>query len=242
MNDFSREYFDKVNSKIGEYSSYSLERFREPFNILSQQIISLIAPKKILDIGCAKGFLVSFFRTKGVEAFGVDISEYAINESSNTIRPFLHKVDLNREVLPFPKSSFDCVVCMGTLEYVEEQDYLLEEIKRVITEKGTILITTINDTPINDKLRIYTRNPNEWDSLFIKNGFVSNHNLSQKIFIDYIQEINKYDICKNENPDFKTKRIFALFIYKIGFGALLGYYLYRKQLRSGYSVLCYQRV
>ncbi len=39
-----------------------------------------MGPKKVLDVGCAKGFLVEAVRPRGVEAFGNDISEYAMGE------------------------------------------------------------------------------------------------------------------------------------------------------------------
>jgi GT2 family glycosyltransferase len=42
----------------------------------------------VLDAGCAKGFLVECLRDRGVEAYGIDISEYAISEVRADIQPY----------------------------------------------------------------------------------------------------------------------------------------------------------
>ena len=44
---------------------------------VADNIVSRIAPHTVLDVGCAKGFLVEQLREKGVEAWGFDISESA---------------------------------------------------------------------------------------------------------------------------------------------------------------------
>ena len=45
----------------------------------------------MLDIGCAKGFLLHDLRqvVPGVEVFGLDVSEYAIQNSMEDVRPRL---------------------------------------------------------------------------------------------------------------------------------------------------------
>ena len=47
------------------------------FDQVAKRIIEQFEPKTVLDAGCAWGFLVEAFRNRGVEASGVDISEYA---------------------------------------------------------------------------------------------------------------------------------------------------------------------
>src|SRR3990172_11155820 len=45
--------------------------------------------KKVLEIGCAKGFLVKDLRDLGTDAYGLDISEYAIGKAEAKVREFL---------------------------------------------------------------------------------------------------------------------------------------------------------
>lgn len=237
MSNFSENYFDGGELINGRYSSYDFERFKISFDILSNKVIEKTTPKSLLDIGCAKGFLVSFFIKKNIKAFGIDISEYAINKAPSNIKPYLKKVDLNHDELPFDISSFDNIICMGTIEYVKEQEFLIGEMKRVLKQNGIILITTLSKISSDDNLRIYYKTQNHWDILFVKNGFQCNHDLAKSIFKDYIIQLNKYELFKKDT--FKKK--IGAFLYKMGFSKFLGYYFFKKQLRSGYTILGYQK-
>src|ERR1700676_1129459 len=48
------------------------------FSSIAIHISELLQPRSVLDAGCAMGFLVEELRKRGVEACGIDISEYAI--------------------------------------------------------------------------------------------------------------------------------------------------------------------
>ena len=58
------------------------------FRATAEFIEKTIQPGRVLDAGCAKGFLVEALRDRGIEAFGVDISEYAISEVRPDIREY----------------------------------------------------------------------------------------------------------------------------------------------------------
>ena len=61
----------------------------EFFGTIADQVVAEIKPRRVLDVGCAKGFLVEALRDRGVEAFGIDVSEYAIGEVRPDIRAIL---------------------------------------------------------------------------------------------------------------------------------------------------------
>ena len=50
------------------------------FHGIADHIVRSLRPRRVLDAGCAKGFLVEALWERGVEAYGIDISEYAIGE------------------------------------------------------------------------------------------------------------------------------------------------------------------
>ena len=58
------------------------------FNGIASRIASDINPSTVLDAGCAFGFLVESLRECGIQAFGVDISPYAIQNVQADIQPF----------------------------------------------------------------------------------------------------------------------------------------------------------
>jgi len=59
------------------------------FGGIADRIVREINPRTALDAGCAMGFLVEALRERGVEAYGVDISEYAISQVHPSVKPYL---------------------------------------------------------------------------------------------------------------------------------------------------------
>lgn len=68
---------------------------------------------RVLDVGCGKGFLVKELVAQGIEAFGLDISLYALMHCPPQIVGRLHLG--SAEKLPFPDGSFDCVLSINTI-------------------------------------------------------------------------------------------------------------------------------
>ena len=56
------------------------------FGSVADRIVADIGPASALDVGCAMGFLVEALRRRGVDAFGIDVSEYAIAHVDPTQR------------------------------------------------------------------------------------------------------------------------------------------------------------
>jgi ubiquinone/menaquinone biosynthesis C-methylase UbiE len=70
---------------------------------------------KVLDVGCGKGFLVKdlMLECPGLEAFGIDVSLYALTHAPAEVIGRLHLG--TAEKLPFPDRSFDCVISLNTI-------------------------------------------------------------------------------------------------------------------------------
>ena len=85
---------------------------------------------KVLDIGCGKGFLLFEIAQilKDCSIHGVDISEYAIENSKEEVKNnIFHSSATN---LPFEDNSFDLVISINTLHnlYSFELDKALEKL------------------------------------------------------------------------------------------------------------------
>ncbi len=137
---FGHAYFD--GSRSHGYGGYSYDGRWIP---VAKDIIdhySLKAGMRVLDIGCAKGFLVKDLKDMcpGIEVFGLDISEYALKNCSSDVIGRLHLG--NAMSLPFPDKSFDLVLSMNTLHNLGRGQVIkaLQEIERVGKGKSFVQV------------------------------------------------------------------------------------------------------
>jgi 2-polyprenyl-3-methyl-5-hydroxy-6-metoxy-1,4-benzoquinol methylase len=245
--DFSKNYFDGDQKTSGTYSSYDEERLWPAFEDMVRELKNVMPLGSILDIGCAKGFLVAALRKSGYNAEGIDISEYAVAQAPSYVKPFLRTGDLSKENLVYASNSFDCIICMGTLEYIPDQSFALSEIDRVLKPGGSLLITTLDSVPANDQYRVYAKSKSHWDAVFNARGFTVCHQLAGKVFSAYVRKIMKYDLIRifrrpaEQSQKLSLKANLVKILYHAGFASLLENYLYNRQMRSGYSMLGYQK-
>ncbi len=102
----------------------------------------LNAGDRILDIGCAKGFLVKDLMRAcpGLEAFGSDISEYALMRCEKEVAGRLYLGTATR--LPFPDNSFDAVVSINTIHNLDRSGVVmaLREIERLAPGRAFVQV------------------------------------------------------------------------------------------------------
>lgn len=72
----------------------------------------------VLDYGCAKGFIVRAFRERGVEAWGLDVSTYALNCAPREARPYVMHTSTRWRGPGYPVR-FDWLFCKDVLEHIE---------------------------------------------------------------------------------------------------------------------------
>jgi SAM-dependent methyltransferase len=114
---FGREYFD--GERTQGYGGYRYDGRWIPIAKRMQEFYGLAPGQKILDVGCAKGFLLHDFLhvIPGVRVAGVDISAYAIEQAMGDVKRFLVIASADR--LPFADKSFDLVISINTVHNLE---------------------------------------------------------------------------------------------------------------------------
>lgn len=136
---FSKEYFDGTrNQGYGGYNYHP--RFWQPVVKRIRNFYRLSSNSKVLDIGCGKGFMVYDFMqlVPGIIVSGIDISEYAIQNAMEDIKPFVQVG--NAKKLPFADKSFDLVLAINTIHNLPLEDCFqaLKELERVGKNKFII--------------------------------------------------------------------------------------------------------
>jgi 2-polyprenyl-3-methyl-5-hydroxy-6-metoxy-1,4-benzoquinol methylase len=123
---------------------------------------------KVLEIGCAKGFLVQDLRDMGIDAYGIDVSSYAIGEADPAVAPYLSVGDARTYLSNYNNREFDVVFSMRFLECIDvsEVQALVDEMNR-ITKR--FQIHEIDEQP--NPLYYVAKPITEWTSDFNwKNG------------------------------------------------------------------------
>ena len=102
----------------------------------------------VLDIGCGFGLCMKMLSKQCKKIIGLDI-----NPVAKEIFPELKikKIDLNSGKLPFKSKTFDLVICTETLEHIFYPNFILKEIKRILKDEGTAIISLPNDYNLSEK-------------------------------------------------------------------------------------------
>lgn len=137
---FGKEFFDGDRSY--GYGGFSyMPRFWQPVIPTLIKHFNLSSHTSLLDVGCAKGFMLFDLMEaiSGIDLHGVDISEYAIQNAKEEVKPFVSVA--NAIELPFETDSMDVVISINTIHNLEQDDLAkaLLEIERV--SKGKSFIT-----------------------------------------------------------------------------------------------------
>jgi len=131
---------------------------------------------KYLDIGCAKGFLMSDLKNAipKIEVYGVDISKYAKEHAMINVKENILISDCIK--LPFPDNYFDAVTAINTIHNLEYEGCktAILEMQRVCKNKNNIFIQVDAYTNEDEKkyfedwlltAKTYLK-PEEWTNLF----------------------------------------------------------------------------
>ena len=110
---YDEAYFTK--SVYQGYRDYDAHKQRV------EKIISLAHPQRVLDAGCAYGFIVRRLLDKGIYAVGMDVSEWAGKMAKDIIPHNFVCHDMRKTPYPFRDKEFDVVYCEGVLEHIEEE-------------------------------------------------------------------------------------------------------------------------
>lgn len=137
---FGREYFDGTREQ--GYGGYRYDGRWIPVARRAIAHWGLQPGDRVLDIGCAKGFFVKDLRDvlPGLDAIGVDISNYALLNAHPDVTPHLFKASCDE--LPFPDSSFAAVFAINTIHNLDQAGCAraLREIERVCPGRGFVQV------------------------------------------------------------------------------------------------------
>ena len=178
---YGHEYFDGPR----EYG-YGGYRYDGRWVPVARDIVAhfrLNPGDRVLDVGCAKGFLVKDLMQvcPGLDAFGLDISEYALIHCEPEVVGRLHLGVADN--LPFPDNSFAAVLSINTIHNYDRDGAIrcLMEIQRISGGRAFVQVDSYNteeqrklflDCVLTAKFHGY---PNEWREVFAQAGYTGDY-------------------------------------------------------------------
>jgi 2-polyprenyl-3-methyl-5-hydroxy-6-metoxy-1,4-benzoquinol methylase len=121
----------------------------ERFIWLNDVLLKNTTNKKILDVGCGEGSLLKMLKEKGNVVMGIDASASGKAACAEKCIE-CDVVDISRENFEScADHSFDIVLCLETIEHVENPHHCLCEIKRILKENGLFIVSIPNDISLH---------------------------------------------------------------------------------------------
>lgn len=175
---FDFDYFDGDRSY--GYGGFTYQpRFWKPVvpDIISH--FKLTNKSKVLDVGCAKGFLLHDLQEAlpGINIYGIDISTYAIENAIPTVKDSLKVGDARN--LEFEDCFFDLVISINTIHNLNRVDCgrALKEIQRTSGGKAFITVDAYRNQKEKERLEAWNltaltmMSVEEWKDFFTEVGY-----------------------------------------------------------------------
>ena len=180
----SEQYnYEYYHNCCGSIAYEEPEHWVEFFGKIADRIVNDLNPKTVLDAGCAMGYLVAALRDRGVEAYGIDISNYAISKVREDIRPYCVVGSL---VDPLPAqlpAKFDLIVTIEVLEHLYAEDGAAA-IRNLCGCTDRVLFTSSPDD-FTEETHVNVQQREYWARLFAEQGFLDDLNYRPTYIVPY---------------------------------------------------------
>ena len=175
---FNKDYFDG-DRRYGYGGYYYNKKYWESTAKDFIDYYNLDNSSSVLDIGCAKGFMLYEIKKKlpGIEIKGIDISEYAITKSKKEVRRYLQIG--NAVKLEFENNKFDLVTSIVTLHNLNREDCAksLQEIERVSKKNSFITVDAFSNSKEKKLMEewnltaLTVMHTADWINFFLQNNY-----------------------------------------------------------------------
>lgn len=101
--------------------------------------------RRVLDAGCGAGYGAELINRTGAESvMAIDVSETALELARSSVSEGVTCQQGDVMALPFDDATFEVVVCFEVIEHVDDPERALDELSRVLTPDGLLLVSSPN--------------------------------------------------------------------------------------------------
>lgn len=198
MSEYNEQYY---YSGCGDVPYENADQWMAHFNKIADRIVADLAPRTVLDAGCAMGYLVAALRDRGVEAYGIDISDYAISKVREDVKPYCVVGSLTEPLPDSLPQAYDLVVSIEVLEHLYPQEGA-RAIENLCALTDTIVFSSTPDD-FTEETHVNVQQREYWARLFAQHGFLDDltyrptyltyHAVCYRKTDDWLRQIEKYE-------------------------------------------------
>lgn len=183
-------------------ADYKDESHWKPFfGKIAQDIVDNFNPKTVLDAGCAMGYLVEALRERGVEAYGFDVSEYAISNAVDGARPYCFVHSITERLPDTVPQRFDLVITIEVMEHLFPADG--EKAIANLCQYSDTIIFTSTPSDIENMTHLNVQQAEYWCKEFAKNSFFKDHVQKVDFICDWAMLFRKKENFANVIFDYE---------------------------------------
>lgn len=138
---YSNEYYDRAEVGYGGYAS-NFEKYRSTFERLFKTRVRSLeryrGSGRLLELGCAHGFLLDHLRNQGYSVSGVEVSPVSSGYARDVLKLDVHTGSL--ESAGHAAGQFDVVLMLDVLEHLHRPGPVLREVGRILKPGGVLLV------------------------------------------------------------------------------------------------------
>ncbi|HVL80695.1 MAG TPA: methyltransferase domain-containing protein [Actinomycetota bacterium] len=134
------------------------------FARVADRIVSDIGPRTVLDVGCAMGMLVEALRDRGVDAFGIDVSEHAHAQIRDDVKEFCRVGSITDGL----DRRYDLIVCIETLEHLTSPE-AARAVEVIASSTDDLLFSSTSDD-FREPTHVNVRTSGHWAEQLGRHG------------------------------------------------------------------------
>jgi SAM-dependent methyltransferase len=161
--DYSDAYY--LGGHLGPPYTYEEPHWTSFFGAVADSVVAILKPETAYDAGCAIGLFVRALRERGVDAYGGDISEFAVSGAPEGLR---ERLEVRNLVTPFDRR-YDLISCIEVLEHMSPADAQVA-IANLCAATDTILLSSTPED-FREPTHVNVRPPASWAQDFAAQGF-----------------------------------------------------------------------
>lgn len=154
--------------------------------------------KDILSVGCGPAIIEAGLSEHGFNVTGLDISKEALEQAPDSIRTVKGSV----ENMDFTESSFDAVIYVASMQFIERYKEAIKQSARVLRSGGKLLIMLLN--PESEFFKEKAGNPASYiNKIKHRNLAEIERTIAERFFVEseYFLGIRKAKTFKSRHPD-----------------------------------------